>query len=135
MTTLNISPRIVAPASRKLTVGGTIPLIDATTEAEFLTFLAFNITAFPHVRYRGWLDSQKPGIIAVAKMCPPTKAYRLVGDGRLCAISGYKDDGMNSARIAVVVLGEDSPQFVDAIQLIDASKELADSTIGIEIAE
>ncbi len=107
------------------TTGGTIPLVDATSEEEFLSFFKFNASLFPIQRFRGWLDHQKPEIKKAAMIYPPTKVYRLVGDNRLCAIAGYKSDGDALVRIVVIVLGDESPQFVDPSQLRDSSAELA----------
>lgn len=107
------------------TSNGTIPLADANTDQEFLTYFRFNLSRFPHERYRGWLDFQKPILQRVARQFPPTKVYRVRDDGRLCAIAGYKSDGDSFIRVACVVLGEEMPQFLDPAQLQDATAELA----------
>jgi hypothetical protein len=106
------------------TSNGTIPLIDAKTETEFLSYFAFNLSLFPHARYRGWIDHQSPLLRRVAMEKPPTKIYRLDTDGRLCAIAGYKVDG-GFIRCAIVVFGEGAPQFVDPTWLKDATLELS----------
>lgn len=117
---------IVVPKLTRLTTGHTIPLMDATTEEEFLVFFRHNIAQFPRDRYKLWLASQPAGIRKVATVCPPWHLYRLVAgeDGRLAAISGYKDDGSGSARIALVILGEEAQQFVEPSWLRVADSEL-----------
>lgn len=105
-------------------VDGSIPLMDADSEEEFIAFFQHNLSHFPVDRYKAWLDFQSPAIRRAALICPPNKLYRLKQDDRLCAIAGYRNDGVNDVRIAVVILGDESQQFVDPTWLKDASREL-----------
>lgn len=124
---------VIPTASRKLTVGNTIPLHDATTEDEFKTYFLFNRERFPHARFRQWLEGQRPCIRRIVQICPPTRLYRIVNDGRLAAIAGYKGDSEVDARIVVVIFGDESSQFVDPTQLKDATAELPKDGLGATV--